>query len=348
MRVEFRIGVNTGPVVAGSRDAGSALVTGDAVNVAARLEQSAPVGAILIGQPTFQLVRDQVRSEPVEPVIAKGKSEPIAAHLVLGMAAGTGPRGIGDRVRRPAAGARATRTGIRGLAHRATLPPVHPARLGWGGQEPAYQRVCRFGVRRRARPARPLPVVRRRASPTGRSARSFERPPGLPTRTTRPLPARRISASLGSGSDSERIVELVSAAIGLIETSAPRDELSWGIRRYLEELANPRGLVCVVEDIHWAEPTLLDLIEFMADWTRDSAILLICTARPELLEARTDLGWRQGELHDALARAVAQRTPRRALSRRSSRTWPCRPPSCGASWRPPREIHSSPKRSSGC
>ena len=74
VRVEFRIGVNTGPVVAGSRDAGSALVTGDAVNVAARLEQSAPAGAILIGQPTFQLVRDQVRSETAEPVAAKGKS----------------------------------------------------------------------------------------------------------------------------------------------------------------------------------------------------------------------------------------------------------------------------------
>ena len=88
LRVEFRIGVNTGPVVAGSRDAGSALGTGDAVNVAARLEQSAPIGAILVGQSTFQLVRDQVRSEPAEPVAAKGKTEPITARLLLGMAAG--------------------------------------------------------------------------------------------------------------------------------------------------------------------------------------------------------------------------------------------------------------------
>ncbi len=101
---------------------------------------------------------------------------------------------------------------------------------------------------------------------------------------------QRITESLGSASDAERIVELVSAAMGLADSTAPRDELSWGIRRYLEELARPRGLVCVIEDVHWAEPALLDLIEQMADWTRDSAILLISTARPELLEARPTWG----------------------------------------------------------
>src|SRR5213078_1252089 len=78
--LELRIGVNTGEVVAGS---GETLVTGDAVNVAARLEQAAGAGEVLIGAGTEPLVRNAVRSEPVEPLTLKGKSEPVPAFRVL-------------------------------------------------------------------------------------------------------------------------------------------------------------------------------------------------------------------------------------------------------------------------
>ncbi|HEV8421399.1 MAG TPA: adenylate/guanylate cyclase domain-containing protein, partial [Actinomycetota bacterium] len=78
-----RTGVNTGEVVAGDPATGSTLVTGDAVNVAARLEQSAQPGEVLIGEPTYRLVRDAVTAEPVEPLTVKGKDEPITAFRLL-------------------------------------------------------------------------------------------------------------------------------------------------------------------------------------------------------------------------------------------------------------------------
>ena len=92
IRVAARTGVNTGEVVAGP-DTGtrSVLATGDAVNVAARLEQAAEPGEILLGDPTHRLVRDAVRTAPVEAVQAKGKTEPVAAHRLLEVVAGAEP-----------------------------------------------------------------------------------------------------------------------------------------------------------------------------------------------------------------------------------------------------------------
>jgi class 3 adenylate cyclase len=84
-----RIGVNTGEVVAGDPSAGQRLVTGDAVNVAARLEQAAAPGEILVGEPTFRLVRDAVEVEPVEPLALKGKEERVPAFRLLAVAADT-------------------------------------------------------------------------------------------------------------------------------------------------------------------------------------------------------------------------------------------------------------------
>ena len=64
----------------------------------------------------------------------------------------------------------------------------------------------------------------------------------------------------------------------------------WGVRKLLEHLAKDRPLVVVFDDIHWAEPHLLDLIEHLADWTRDAELLLVCVARPELLRDPTRVG----------------------------------------------------------
>ncbi|MGH2540965.1 MAG: adenylate/guanylate cyclase domain-containing protein, partial [Actinomycetota bacterium] len=84
-----RIGVNTGEVVAGDPSAGQRLVTGDAVNVAARLEQVATPGEILLGEPTYRLVKDAVEVEPVEPLALKGKEQPVPAVRLVAVAADT-------------------------------------------------------------------------------------------------------------------------------------------------------------------------------------------------------------------------------------------------------------------
>src|SRR5437660_1490379 len=141
-----RIGVNTGEVVAGDPQ-GQTLVTGDAVNVTARLEQAADPGSVLLGGDTMRLVRDAVAAEPVDPLVLKGKSDPI--------------------------------------------------------------------------------------------------------------PAFRLA-----------------------------EETFWAVRRFLESVAQAGPLAVVFDDIQWGEPTFLDLIEHIADWTRDAPILVLCMARPELLDAR--------------------------------------------------------------
>jgi tetratricopeptide (TPR) repeat protein len=93
--------------------------------------------------------------------------------------------------------------------------------------------------------------------------------------------------------DADRIALVVAAAIGLSGEAPAREETFWGIRVFLEGLAVERPLVVVVEDIHWAEPTLLDLIEHIVDSSRKAPLVMLCAARPELLDARA--GWGRGK-----------------------------------------------------
>ena len=80
-------------------------------------------------------------------------------------------------------------------------------------------------------------------------------------------------------SDADRIASLVAGLFGWGEPGTTEDSF-WAVRKLLEHLAHERPVVVVFDDIHWAEPTFLDLIEHLADWTRDAAILLLCIARP--------------------------------------------------------------------
>src|SRR5688500_15211182 len=92
VRIEVRSGVNTGEVVAGDASGGQRFATGDAVNVAKRFEEAAPAGEILLGEPTYRLVRAAVEVEAVEPLELKGKGEPIAAYRLLSVEAGASGR----------------------------------------------------------------------------------------------------------------------------------------------------------------------------------------------------------------------------------------------------------------
>ena len=90
---------------------------------------------------------------------------------------------------------------------------------------------------------------------------------------------------LADAEDGDRIARLVGGLFGWSDPAGP-DDAAWGVRKLLEHLAKDRPLVVLFDDIHWAEPLLLDLIEHLADWTRDAELLLVCVARPELLEIR--------------------------------------------------------------
>ena len=112
------------------------------------------------------------------------------------------------------------------------------------------------------------------------------------TTTDRPGRASSIAALLAGADESEaaRIVDRVAEAIGLAEGAADPEQTFWAVRRLFETLADERPLVLLLDDVHWAEPGLLDLVEHIADWSRDAPILLLCVGRVELLEARPTWG----------------------------------------------------------
>jgi class 3 adenylate cyclase/tetratricopeptide (TPR) repeat protein len=291
-----RIGINTGEVVAGDPSRGQTLVTGDAVNVAARLEQAAAPGEILLGQSTWRLVRDAVLAEQTDPVMAKGKTDPVAAWRLLGI----DPRGAGH--------ARRSDTPMVGRQRELRLlESVYDGAL----EDRACQLFTILGVagvgksrlvREFIAKVGPEPLVLRgRCLPYGEGitywpiAEVVRSAAGVTDEDSGDEVRDKLLTLLEATPERESIVERVSQAIGLSPAPASQDELFWGVRRFLESLAVDRPLVMVLDDIHWAEDTFLDLIEHLADGIRDVQLLILCVARPDLLDLRST--WAGGKLN---------------------------------------------------
>jgi len=280
-----RTGVNTGEVVAGDPAAGQRLVTGDAVNTAARLEQAAPEGEILVGELTLALVRDAVEVEPVPPLELKGKSELVPAYRLIGV---SGSEGRSRRVDAPIVGREAELAILRDAYREAvtTRAPRLVTVIGDAGM--GKSRLVRAFVDPLADEAQ---VLRGRCLPYGDGitfwplveiVRSF----AVIHDSDAPDEARRkIGEILGDVDVTERI----ASAIGLTGADFPLGELFWASRRMIEILGARRPVAIVIDDIHWAAPTLLELIEQLNEATRDTPVVILCTARHELLEDRP--GW---------------------------------------------------------
>lgn len=102
-----------------------------------------------------------------------------------------------------------------------------------------------------------------------------------------------IAELLGDEADAGTIAERLAGAVGAGDPKAGSDATFWAVRKLFERLAGERPLILVFDDVHWAEPMFLDLVEHVADWSRAAPILLVCLARPELLEERP--GWAGGK-----------------------------------------------------
>jgi class 3 adenylate cyclase/tetratricopeptide (TPR) repeat protein len=279
VRLRTRTGVNTGEVVAEDPADGSSFVTGDTVNLAKRLEQAAGAGEILIGKATYPLVRDAVTAGPLQSFPVKGKSEPVSPLRL-------------DEVE-----ARAP-----GLLRRLDAPLVDRT-LELAALQEAFARAEHTRELQLVTVLGPAGIGKSRlvaelvASVADR-AQTFTGPclPYGEGITFWPIVQilrqaggnEGIAEALGGVEGGELVLERLDGLLGTTP-SASAEETFWAIRRFLEALAHRSPLVIVLEDIHWAEPTLLDLIEYLGGWTRDAPILVICLARRDLLERQP--GW---------------------------------------------------------
>jgi class 3 adenylate cyclase/tetratricopeptide (TPR) repeat protein len=272
-----RIGVNTGEAVTGASAATGSFTAGDTVNVAARLEQSASPGEVLVGSATWRLVRHAVDAEPVAPLSVKGKSAALEAYRLLGVRAATPPRA--QRSRTPMVGRQRELGSLLDAFHQAVA-----------------DRNCQLvtvlgaaGVGKSRLVAEFLETIGGAA--TVAAGRCLPYGDGL---TWWPL-----AEALGDGlldearAADERAANAVAELLKPAGEPIPPEEALWTVRKVLEALARRRPLIFVVDDLQWAEATFIDLIEHVAQWARDAPLLVLITSRPELLEERP--GWGGGK-----------------------------------------------------
>jgi class 3 adenylate cyclase/tetratricopeptide (TPR) repeat protein len=299
VRILTRTGVNTGEVISGDAVRGESFVVGDAVNVAARLEQAAEPGEILVGESTFRLVRGAAHTEALPPLSVKGKSEPLSAWRVLDVTPGA--PGWVRRLDSPLVGRdvelRAMQEAFRGTVDGRQCELVTlMAPAGVGKSRLAAEFLSGLGRSARVISGRCLPygegitfwpvveVLRDAAGISGMDSPEEARP--------------KLMELLEPGADASLIGERLAALLGLSSVRPGIQETFWSVRKLMEELAGRRPLVVVFEDIHWGEPTFLDLLEYLVDWIRGVPMLLICLARPELLELRG--AWMAGKSNASL------------------------------------------------
>ncbi len=287
-----RIGVNTGEVVTGD-PTGQALVTGDAVNTAARLEQEAAPGEVLIGVDTYRLTRDAVRAEPADPVAAKGKTEPVAAYRLEDVTPGAA--GHTRRLDAPMVGRDRELALLRQAFERATTDRACHLFTVLGAAGAGKTRLVEeFATKVEA----DATVLRGRCLPYGDGITFWPvvelvgQAAGLSILDPPQGARKKLLTVIGPGERSDRIADLVAGLIGLSETEAPVEESFWALRRTLEILAARRPLLLLLDDLQWAESTFLDLVEHVAEWSRDAPILVLAQARPELRDDRP--GWGGG------------------------------------------------------
>ncbi|MFL5949473.1 MAG: ATP-binding protein, partial [Gaiellaceae bacterium] len=290
LELEARIGVESGEVVADDSD--STFATGEAVTVAARLEQSAEPGQLLIGPGAHRLTLGRVEVDDVGPVELKGLGDQVWTWLVLG----------------------------------ASAAPERPQ----SQQAPLVGRVAELDLLQntydralRDRRAHLFTMYGEPGVGKSRLAHEFSQAlEGATVLSGRSLPygegvtywplAEMVKCAAGIVDDDpldvaieklrmscedEVVADLLGLASGVLEavhSERSQQEIAWAAREWAAELADARPLILVFEDVHWAEEPLLELIEHLAAWVREAPILLLCLARPELLDVRP--GWGGGRV----------------------------------------------------
>jgi class 3 adenylate cyclase/tetratricopeptide (TPR) repeat protein len=291
VRLNVRTGINTGEVVVGDPEAGETLVTGDAVNVAARLEQSASSGEILIGENTFRVVKSAVEADRVEPLHVKGKSDPLIAYRLIRV---TGDQVTVRRLDSRLVGREAELRLLEEAYERTLQGRVCHLFTILGSAGVGKSRLIAEFVGRRT----DAHVLQGRCLPYGDGitfwpiVQTINTAIGLRDDDSIDDAIAKLKLSLEGRREGNLIEQRLASMLGLSDSEIATEEMFWALRKFYESLAREKPLVIIIDDVHWGEATLLDLIEHFAEWTRDAPILLLAMARPELIDERP--GWGGG------------------------------------------------------
>ncbi len=274
VELALRVSINTGEVVVGDADAD---LVGDALNVAARLEKECPAGSVVVGEPTYRSTRDRYSYRDIGIARLRGREAPIAVYELE--ASLVGPDDADDDV--PFVGREGERRRLVDLCHATVedrsirlatvigLPGVGKTRLAREVGRDIDATYLEISCSADANDA---------LGPVGDAIRVLAGAgAGTPVVVDALVPE--------TSADRGRIVAVLDnlAAGGTRHTV---EETFWAVRRLVELTASRRPLLVVVDDIHWADPVLLDLLEHLVEWVRDAPTIILALARPEIREAR--------------------------------------------------------------
>ena len=289
--LDVRIGIESGEVVVDDASE-STFATGEAVNIAARLQQAAPVNSIMIGPGAHRLTLGRFEVEDEGPVEIRGRVEPVWTYRIICAAGGRARPGVRQAplVGREAELELLENTYSRAVrdrrAHLFTIygdPGVGKSRLtkefvdGLEGATVLFGRALPYGEG----------VTYSALSDMVKTAAGIADDDPLDDALEK----------LRDCCPDEAVADLLALASGVLEAvkgERNQQEIAWAAREWAEKLAEPQPLVLVFEDIHWAEDALLELVEHMSTWVKNVPILLLCLARPELLDLRP--GWSGGRV----------------------------------------------------
>ena len=282
--IEMRVGAATGEVVAGDHSRRQSFATGDAVNVAARLEKTAKPGETLVDERTYRLVRRAVDASPLGSIALKGRTEAVVAYRVLSVDVGSPVRRAHSAFVGRARELDALSKTLEEVARERTtrlVTVVGAAGVGKSRLVAEFLSAC---------PAETA-VIRGRCLPYGEGItywplkEALAEAARLRGEESAEESRARIRALAGDAPDADLIAERVAETVGFAEAARGHAGSAWATRRLLEEIARNQPLVLVLDDIQWAEPTFLDLVEHVAGESR-APILILCLARSELLDLR--------------------------------------------------------------
>ncbi len=280
-----RFAVDTGEIVAGRDDSGQLVFTGDVMNVVTRLEQAAPPGEILLGDATVGLLRELVEVEHVGPLHLKGKSGPVAAHRLLLLLPDASRQARDLEI--PLVGRDLDCTILEKLHARTVQTRTSHLLTVFGAAGIGKSRLVEEFLRKVD--GQPL-VLRGRCLAYGGAAydpiiQVIAQAADVDL-ADREQVRQRLAALVAGDEHASRIVERLEHMLELRSGTGPAEDTRWAVRRLLEILAAKHPLIVVLDDLHWAEPTLLGLVEDLAESLHTTPLLLVCLARTDLLDQR--------------------------------------------------------------